>query len=220
MKTHNNTALAKPVTEKDVDAFIECITRGTEAWVEAGQKLNDMVSRDKDTFAKIRRANPSITVSQLRTFQLIGLRRVYPPLLADTSPGAKRLLECDYADQEHYFKNPVDVVVNVDEDKKPVVIKKSIASLNQKEIRRVFNGSGLNPIASQAASIVSPQPLARATKTIDIGYYALTITPSGMLTFTKCEKNGRAQPVHVTPTKDGWKSTVIVFYRQASDRIE
>jgi hypothetical protein len=94
----------------DIGQFCDLINKGVEAWVAAGKLLVKMVKSDGHVFDKITAAHPNLTFDILSTFERIGRDEIYPYLLVDGSPGARKLAGLPYDSQVEIYNGTVDVV--------------------------------------------------------------------------------------------------------------
>lgn len=210
------------VTPEKPDAqilkFAQLIQGGIDAWTEAGKILVILIEKDSFCFAKIRASFPEISTDMLRVFERIGRKQIYAPLLADNSPAARHLLEMPYELQKKYFKEPIEVAVSW---KNGVIksAKKFLSELTKAEVKMVFGDGDIHSLDAQAWRLKDatspPKKITAESKTVDIGYFSLSADKAGNVTIMPCGKSSLAQPVRVIPSKDGWKSAIIVFQRTA-----
>lgn len=209
------------LTEKSLNAkiaqFADFVKQGIDAWTKAGELLVLLKATDSDICKKITERNPDLTPEILEGFIRIGNRQVYPPLLASGSTGASLLMKCSYAVQEKYHKEPIDVAVSV-ENGVIKTVKKKVCDLSKKEAAIVFSRIGtVNNIEQQGFRLREAKEKVESApslmKNVDIGYFALKVDEEGVVTVAKCAKNPLAQPVRVIQAPDGFKTSVVVFYK-------
>lgn len=218
--------LGEAVLERDIDRFSDLIRKGIDNWRTAGSLLVEMARTTTDLFKKIQDRNPNISLSTLETFMRIGRKEIWPPLLVDSSYGARRLMECNYDIQKKYSEEPIEVAIEWRGDKIRS-IKKKISELSRSEIAIVFDGQGgMNNLEQQAfrlpssfrsssrAPIAAPlqnpiQYKAPVRISVDIGYFKLTAHKDGTVTSDPCEKSSDAQPVRIVNN-----TATIVCYKQ------
>lgn len=155
------------ITGEHVQQFMAFVTEGVLAWTKAGRLLVQMVERNPNTFALIRKDNPQLSIDVLLAFEKIGRNEIYPYLLLEDSPGSKRLLALPYELQTKYYKTKVKVAVGWLAGK-PVVEEKDVHALTSKEAERAFSPKGLRPIEEQIQLLPSP-PSSRAGTCGNIG---------------------------------------------------
>lgn len=217
---------------KAIHHFAEQVRKGIDSWRTAGHALVEMAKTDPKIFEKIQAIYPNISTSTLETFMRIGRREIWPPLLADSSYGARRLLECNYDLQKEYAENPVEVAIEW-RGEKIRSTKKRVSELTRSEVAIVFDGNGgMNNLEQQAFRLpsilrssapVKPEPAkvepAIAYKqpqkrNVDIGYFSIVVKPDGTITCEPCGKSPIAQPVRVEQKANGYKAGIVVYYKQ------
>jgi hypothetical protein len=98
------------VATSRIEQFCNLINKGIEAWVEAGKVLIKIVEEDSAAFDKISAAHPHLTFDILSSFERIGRGEIYPYLLVDGSPGARKLAALPYNEQVEVYNGDVAVV--------------------------------------------------------------------------------------------------------------
>lgn len=222
------TDLNGVLIEKEIDKFADQMLRGISAWREAGKILVELSRRQPDIFRLIQARHPNITESMLQTFARIGRNEIWPPLLADHSLGARRLLECHYEDQKEYADKPIEVAIAW--DGKTVKTKKlRVQELSKSECAIVFGEDGkINTLDQQAwrlrpdrkppekikvdAALVKDYTPRKVN--VDLGYFSLVIGPDGKITATPCGKSPVAQPVRVMKNGQGYSAAIVVYYQE------
>lgn len=207
-----------------IDKFLLLVQRGIDAWREAGAMLAAMVDSNPNTYRDIMSKNPAVSVDMLLAFEKIGRKKIYPQLLLDNSPGAKRLLALPYELQEKYCTSRVPVLTGWVRGK-PHVEEKSVQSLSGAEVERVFFNGGIRAVEEQKALLPEPQPgsprrknnpvgihiqkPADRPKDTVIGYFVAEVDAAGKLSITRTEKPVGGIWNYVTisfPTDKGFKS--------------
>jgi hypothetical protein len=224
--------LKEATTLKQIHTFADQIRKGIDSWRTAGSILVELARTETDIFKKIQAVHPNISTSTLETFMRIGRKEIWPPLLADSSYGARRLLECNYDLQKEYAEKPIDVAIEWSGDK--IRSKKvRVSEMSRSEVSIVFDGSGgINNLEQQAfrlpAAFRSSKPMpvvvhdpvkpityrAPQKVNVDIGYFSLVIQPDGKIICEPCGKSPIAQPVRVDASAGGCKSAIVVYYKQ------
>lgn len=225
-------ALKEQVTLKQIHAFADLVRKGIDNWRTAGSTLVELAKGEPDIFKKIQAIYPNIATSTLETFMRIGRKEIWPPLLADSSYGARRLLECNYDVQKRYAEEPIEVAIEWRGDK--IRSKKvRVSELSRSEAAIVFDGNGsMNNLEQQAfrlpaayrntnaPKVVAPEPSKPIAYrqpqkvNVDIGYFSLVIQPDGKIVCEPCGKSPIAQPIRVDPKAGGFKSAIVVCYKQ------
>lgn len=210
-----------------MDRFAELLRKGIDTWRTAGQVLVEMARTTPDIIKRITERHPHISASTLETFMRIGRNEIWPPLLADSSYGARRLMECNYDLQKEYAQKPIEIAVEWRNDKIRTTTKK-VSDLSRSEAAIVFNGNGgINNVEQQAfrlprsscgtskpvETIVPIEAPVVRRKNVDIGYFKMVIK-DGLVTCEPCERSTTAQPVRVVGDSRTGMMATVVFYRQ------
>lgn len=129
-----NTALT---ADSRVAKFCALVNQGLQAWVHAGELLNEMVRDDPLVIQRIVRDNPHLTRDILEAFQRIGRKEVMPILMVDASPGARLLAGLSYEEQQRVYASGVKIVRQTSSG--PVERKCHVSDLSTAEAKRVFD---------------------------------------------------------------------------------
>lgn len=222
------TDLSEAMLEKDIDKFVKLVRQGIDAWRTAGEVLVKLAATTPDIIKRITERQPHISQSTLDTFLRIGRNEIWPPLLCDSSYGAKRLLECNYDLQKEYSQKPIKVAVSWRNGEVKSVEKK-VSDLSRSEAAIVFDQrGGINNLEQQAfrlpgstqMPVVQAKPVAppikyAAPKTVnvDIGYFNMSID-GDKIEFEPCGRSAIAQPVRVIKNADSrCFQAVVVLYK-------
>lgn len=133
--------------DERIKLFCDCVNKGIDAWIEAGRLLNELVEEDPSVRQKIFARNPWMTKYVLGGFERIGRREIYPRLLLDSSPGARRLIRLPYDEQERLYCTVVEVAV-INEGRVSTE-RKSLQSLTNNEADLVFGKNSIRPVEQQ-----------------------------------------------------------------------
>ena len=226
------TDLKGKLIEKEIDSFAEQVRKGIGCWREAGHILVELSRRQPDIFRLIQARHPEISESTLQTFARIGRKEIWPPLLVDSSLGARKLLECNYDIQKEYAEKPIKVAIAWDGHHVKTCERK-IQELSRAECAIVFDGEGgVNTLDQQAwrlrpkAARPTPAKVINASAkeapayapaklvNVDLGYFKLTVGKDGAITCKPCEKSAIAQPVRVIEGDEGLRCAVVLYYKQ------
>jgi hypothetical protein len=118
--------------------FCAFIASGIEAWIKAGRLLCKMKRDNPNVFNLIRVERPELTLEVLETFERIGRKQIYPYLVADSSPGARRLMALPYEKQSKLYREGVLVITRRRGGFHPEI--KKVSALTPAEAGRVFDG--------------------------------------------------------------------------------
>lgn len=220
--------LKEAVLEKDIDKFAKLVRQGIDTWRTAGQILVQLAASTPDIIKRITTRYPHISESTLDTFLRIGRNEIWPPLLVDSSYGAKRLLECNYDLQKEYAQKPIKVAVSW-RDGEIKSVEKKVSDLSRSEAAIVFDQrGGINNLEQQAfrlpgssrtpthtpAPVVAPiKYSAPKTVNVDIGYFKISID-GDKIECEPCGRSAMAQPVRVIKNADSrCFQAVVVLYK-------
>lgn len=220
--------LAVALTDAEIEHFALNIRQGIDHWRTAGKLLVEMTKKHPEAMARIREKT-GLTDSVLQTFARIGRNEIWPPLLVDSSLGARKLLECHYQDQKRYADEPIDVVIEW-KDGKTKTVKKKVSELSRSECAVVFDGrGGINNLDQQGFRLrgeppakletlkrSDPAPVYQAPRAVnvDIGYFSVVMQPDGTVTQEPCGKSAMAQPVRLVKNGKGYQSAIVLYYKQ------
>jgi hypothetical protein len=138
LQQHNN----------DAQAFIEAVTRGIAAWVEAGQIAARAIEENPNFIDEVCDLCPDITPEAVKRFQAIGLRKLHPQLAISETPGARRLRKLPYSLQEKYVKEPLPLLTSGGE-----ILSVDFRNLTPDQLAQVFDGDRVRSEAEQRAFI-------------------------------------------------------------------
>lgn len=188
-----------------------------------------MTEKNPEAVARIKERS-GLSDSIIQTFARIGRNEIWPPLLVDSSLGARRLLECKFDEQKKYADDPIEVVTEW-KGGKIKTVKRRVSELTKQECAVVFSNNGhVNTLEQQAFRLRGepekklsdlpkydrdpPKNHVPRMVNVDIGYFTLTIGPDEAITCTPCGRSPVAQPVRVLANGKGYKSAVVLYYKQ------
>jgi hypothetical protein len=126
-------------------------------WEKDTQTFANLYVKAIDTFrgmrARLRKELPQISAQAWETFENIGRKVLYAPLVMDHSPGAQKLLSLPYDQQVKYHKRQVPIVTLVGENFRTVT--KPLQELTRSEAAQVFTLTGLRPEEEQKSMLRS-----------------------------------------------------------------
>ena len=219
--------LASAVLDSHIDKFALLVRQGIDTWRNAGKLLVEMTEKDPSAVARIKERS-GLSDSMIQTFARIGRNEIWPHLLADSSLGAQRLLACNYDDQKKYASEPIQVAYEWKGGKIKTIARK-VSELSRHECAIVFSEDNrIRTLEQQAFRLRDPNPKkaidfdskeaptnqAVRMVNVDIGYYSVVMHPDGTVTQEPCGKSPIAQPVRLMPNGKGFKSAIVLYYRQ------
>lgn len=206
----------------EIETIVGLINQGIKCWAEAGRLLVERIDADSDFTVKFLQAHPEVPNALLIAFEKIGRKQIYPALLADTSCGARALLECPYEIQERYTTAPIPVVADFSRN---TIVKKRISHLSRSEVKQVFSfGNILTPKqqlserSGDQRNTASRTPInsAPATPVLSkierLGCFRLTIKGS-TISVEPVTETFRAQQVKINISAGGERTVDILLYR-------
>lgn len=206
----------QPDKERSIANFAEAVNRGIEAWAEAGSILVQMMAKDEDLFNKILSAHPEIGMDMLLTFERIGRKQIFAPLLAMNCPASEHLLELPYEVQERCTREPVEIVVKHGENYK--ITSKRLHELTKKESELAFNHEGTRPTDRQlkilqikAAEKIIPAPVTPVKKPESLGFFTIHIDTDGEPRITRGTNNNRPYYTRLTAVGRGGEVVIEIF---------
>ena len=221
-------ALGTAVLDSQIDKFALLVRQGIDTWRTAGKILLEMTNKDPGAMQRIQERS-GLSHSVLMTFARIGRNEIWPPLLVDGSLGAQKLLACHYEDQKKYASEAIEVAYSW-AGGKIKTIKRQVSELSRAECAIVFSDKGtVNNLEQQAFRLHSPAPEKKLADlkpnaevknaavrmvNVDIGYFSVVQAPDGTVTCEPCGKSPIAQPVRVIPNGRGFKSAIVIYYKQ------
>lgn len=220
-------ALGEAVLDSQIDKFALLVRQGIDTWRTAGKLLIEMTEKNPSAVAQIKERS-GFSDAMIQTFARIGRNEIWPSLLADSSLGAQKLLACHYEDQKKYASEPIEVAYEWHGGNIKTV-KRKVSELSRQECAIVFSLDGrINNLEQQAFRLRTPAPkkmddldprgeaknAAVRMVNVDIGYFSVVQQPDGTVTCEPCGRSPIAQPVRVIPNGKGFKSAIVIYYKQ------
>jgi hypothetical protein len=138
---NNNTA----------ERFYDLITKGMEAWVEAGKLVANEIDANPGFVDEVCEKFPDISPEMVIRFDQIGRMEVHPRLLLSDSAGVRKLRKLPYALQEKYAASPVQLLINDKDGYQPLNV--DVRNLTSDQANQVFTADGIRSPAAQRAWI-------------------------------------------------------------------
>ncbi len=146
---------ALATADQRIQEFGALIQTGVESWTRAGKVLCRLVDEDPAIYGKILEELPYLTREVLESFEAIGRKTVYPYLIVDGSPGARRLASLPYADQVRIYNTRIAVVVQKGGVTQQTF--KRVPDLTAAEAERVFEGGKVRTVQEQMHLLARPR---------------------------------------------------------------
>lgn len=200
-----------------IETFVSLVRSGVELWIKAGETLVQMVDKDPSIYARIISQNSFITFEMLLAFEKIGRHQIYPPLLLDSSKGAKALLGMPYLLQEKYSKEQIEVAA-LNGGGEPHVERKYFKELDADEIKIVFSDEAVRTVDQQREVLRKTPPKTKRyyrkrEKLIKRGTFRVKVTPHGNVVLEPCEEKVVAQTLYVK-AGDGFSTCVVEIFEK------
>lgn len=138
----------------------QLITKGLEAWFEAGQIVAEEVDKDEAFIEVVCDSCPAITPQILWRFYAIGKKQIVPELLLSDSPGCRRLIKLPYDLQKKYLEQPIPVLVRGDRGFD--VLNISVRDLTPDQAKQAIDSDCIRSQSAQRAFIESENMKAAA----------------------------------------------------------
>lgn len=144
------------ISKYDLSKVSELILKGIECWIEAGEIIANTLSECPDSMPRICEVT-GLSEDIVRRFEQIGRKEIYPKLLANTSLGYRKLASCPYREQEHYYNNPVELLVTSSKGADKLQVE--VQHLTPQQVRQVFASDHVRTLAEQRAWVESEREL-------------------------------------------------------------
>ena len=147
----------------------ECLTRGRDAFVDAGNLVVEALDEGGISLAGLYDAT-EIPIDVLAQLERIGRKQLNPQLLLADFPAARQMERLPMSEQDRLLSDPVDVYVV--KDGKPDKMKIPIHALSGKQVKQVFARNYVRGLAEQREWIDSSAVAAAQTAAVrrDVPY--------------------------------------------------
>lgn len=140
----------------NVSEFVRLVHAGIEAWEQAGQILVQLRNEDPSVFQRITSEYEFITMDALEIFYAIGMRTLYPLVMLLPKHICNTVRTMRYDAQKKVCTEPIQIVSRMVGDK-PVIERKSVAKLSERECKRALFPKGNRSIEWQIRDIQRPE---------------------------------------------------------------
>lgn len=144
-----------------IEDFIKYVHAGVSAWEQAGQILVRLLREDPQVFRKITEAYDFITRDTLEVFHSIGIRTLYPLTMLLPRRVSYAVRAMRYDAQKRVCTEPIQVVSRLVGDK-PVVERKSVSKLTDREVKQALWPKGNRSVEWQVRLLSAPKDPAKA----------------------------------------------------------
>lgn len=131
--------------------FIDAVTRGIDAFEEAGRILVELIDNDPGAKARILNSGKGITEDTLDIFERIGRKQLYYRLCLNEAPGVRALRNCQFSEQIRYSDEPVEMLLY--RSGKTESLKVSVWAMTPNQVKQVFGNKRIRTLGEQRAWI-------------------------------------------------------------------
>lgn len=124
----------------------DLIYQGVDSWLKAGEIIAREMDKNPDFIEQISDQYPDLPVNILYRFEQIGRKQVYPRLLLNDSPGARRLIKMPYALQVKYSDEPMALLTKSGDS-----LKVEVRNLTPDQANQAFASDHIRTLAEQRA---------------------------------------------------------------------
>lgn len=200
--------------EVSIETFVILVKSGIELWTRAGAILVALVEKNPNIYSEVIQKNPDITFEMLLVFEKIGRKQIYPALLMDNSPAAKRAMELPYEEQERLCKEQIEVLLPM-RNGHDETTKKYLKELSIYESKMVIDRDGVRPIAKQKEFMATHGKQGRKKMENEpkfIGSYILKLSPGGALIAEKTSKRELATKIKFHEIDGTMQAAVNIYH--------
>jgi hypothetical protein len=152
----NNTiekpALTIAQINSQIDRFVDLYVKGSEAFVQAGEILVELVDNDPHTYDYILRKFPTLNPTILNKLEQMGRKTLHPQLLFNNSAGYSKLQKLPYSLQERYIDEPIPLVVHTDTGTDVLLVK--AREMTKEQANQVFATGRIRTEGEQKAYLI------------------------------------------------------------------
>jgi len=158
----NNTiekpALTIAQINTQIDRFVDLYVKGSEAFVQAGEILVELVDNDQHTYDYILRKFPTLNPTILNKLEQMGRKTLHPQLLFNNSAGYSKLQKLPYSLQERYIDEPIPLVVHTDTGTDVLLVK--AREMTKEQANQAFATGRIRTEGEQKAYLIQQESTA------------------------------------------------------------
>jgi hypothetical protein len=155
----NNTiekpALTIAQINTQIDRFVDLYVKGSEAFVQAGEILVELVDNDPRTYDYILRKFPTLNPTILNKLEQMGRKTLHPQLLFNNSAGYNKLQKLPYSLQERYIDEPIPLVVHTDNGTDVLLVK--AREMTKEQANQAFATGRIRTEGEQKAFLIQQE---------------------------------------------------------------
>lgn len=155
----NNTIEKPSLTiaqiNSQIDRFVNLYVKGSEAFVQAGEILVDLVDNDPHTYDYILRKFPTLNPTILNKLEQMGRKTLHPQLLFNNSAGYSKLQKLPYSLQERYIDEPIPLVVHTENGTDILLVK--AREMTKEQANQAFATGRIRTEGEQKAYLIQQE---------------------------------------------------------------
>lgn len=155
----NNTiekpALSIAQINTQIDRFVDLYVKGSEAFVQAGEILVELVDHDPHTYDYILRKFPTLNPTILNKLEQMGRKTLHPQLLFNSSAGYSKLQKLPYSLQERYIDEPIPLVVHTENGTDVLLVK--AREMTKEQANQAFATGRIRTEGEQKAFLIQQE---------------------------------------------------------------
>jgi hypothetical protein len=155
----NNTiekpALTIAQINSQIDRFVDLYVKGSEAFVQAGEILVELVDNDPHTYDYILRKFPTLNPTILNKLEQMGRKTLHPQLLFNNSAGYNKLQKLPYSLQERYIDEPIPLVVHTENGTDVLLVK--AREMTKEQANQAFATGRIRTEGEQKAFLIQQE---------------------------------------------------------------
>ena len=155
-----NNTIEKPtmtITQinTQIDRFVDLYVKGSEAFVQAGEILVELVDNDPHTYDYILRKFPTLNPTILNKLEQMGRKTLHPQLLFNNSAGYSKLQKLPYSLQERYIDEPIPLVVHTENGTDVLLVK--AREMTKEQANQAFGSGRIRTEGEQKALLIQQE---------------------------------------------------------------
>ena len=155
----NNTIEKPSLTiaqiNSQIDRFVNLYVKGSEAFVQAGEILVELVDNDPHTYDYILRKFPTLNPTILNKLEQMGRKTLHPQLLFNNSAGYSKLQKLPYSLQERYIDEPIPLVVHTENGTDILLVK--AREMTKEQANQAFATGRIRTEGEQKAYLIQQE---------------------------------------------------------------
>ena len=138
-----------------IDRFVDLYVKGSEAFVQAGEILVELVDNDPHTYDYILRKFPTLNPTILNKLEQMGRKTLHPQLLFNSSAGYSKLQKLPYSLQERYIDEPIPLVVHTENGTDVLLVK--AREMTKEQANQAFATGRIRTEGEQKAFLIQQE---------------------------------------------------------------